>query len=500
LKQGQPNLGRIGRWLAVLAALVYLGLLIRYVNACAGGSDSSGYMNHARILATGRVHIPPRALPSLNARHYSSFLYSPLGLKPVMDGAYLVPTYPVGLPLLILAAKPLAGWAHAFDLVIIVHAVAGLALVFVLGRVLRFSPGWSLAAVVLTALSPVFLEYSLQGMSDMPAMVWATAVVAAAWGSRERLGWSLVAGFCLGIAVLIRPNNVLLAAPVAVAWWPGLSWKSIGQAACRVGLLLLGGLPAAIFFVLHSRAAYGDGLITGYGDPSQLFVTDVIRETLASYAKWIPQSFTPGVWLFLLLPLFAVRSRRALLLFVWGFAYLAFYVSYVFTHETWWYLRFILPAAPALVYGMLLVLERFSYRRWLPAALALGLAWQCVTIHEKQVFAVGHGEGTYPKAMQWIREHVPHDAVLATMQTSGAAFYYTDLIFVRYDNLDPKNFPEFLAALKKDHRPLYAALFNFEVDELKALQDHMPGSWVAVGTVRDVTIWRFRGPGISHPS
>jgi hypothetical protein len=52
-----------------------------------------------------------------------------------------------------------------------------------------------------------------------------------------------------------------------------------------------------------------------------------------------------------------------------------------------------------------------------------------------------------------------------------------------------------MAALDARRQPLYAVLFPFEVEERRALTRHVPGEWTLVGTVRQVTIWRFDGSG-----
>ena len=91
----------------------------------------------------------PRTIPGLPDSSAPKGLYMALGFKPAWDGKGLVPTYPTGLPLLILAAEPLAGWKHAGDLVIILHAVAGLALVYFLGRRLGLGGPWAILGAAL---------------------------------------------------------------------------------------------------------------------------------------------------------------------------------------------------------------------------------------------------------------------------------------------------------------------------------------------------------------
>ena len=106
----------------------------------------------------------------------------------------------------------------------------------------------------------------------------------------------------------------------------------------------------------HSLAAYGSLATTGYGDTSTAFTLACVPQTLAHYARWLPRLLTPVVALNLLLPFLGGESARLRwLLASWILAYASFYSAYTITHETWWYRRFLLPAAPALVIGGLLV-------------------------------------------------------------------------------------------------------------------------------------------------
>ena len=65
----------------------------------AGGSDSSAYLNQARLLASGRLLAEPR-LPELPSGPHGPLVGSPLGFRPAPNGS-LAPTYPPGYPLLL---------------------------------------------------------------------------------------------------------------------------------------------------------------------------------------------------------------------------------------------------------------------------------------------------------------------------------------------------------------------------------------------------------------
>lgn len=476
--------------LLALALGLYAVLIAWNLGACAGGSDSSGYLNHARLLSQGRLHVPPRAVAGLAPTPAESFLYVPLGFKPAPDGDGIVPTYASGLPLLILAARSVAGWDHAAGLALGIHAVLGVLLTYAAGRAFGLSKRWSAAAAAILAASPLYLFMSLQAMSDVPALAWTSAAVLAAWRSRERTAWAAAAGLCVGVAVLIRPNNVLIMAPIAVA---------LGISPRRWLALAAGGLPAAAFFCAHSRAAYGSVLTTGYGDTWSSFDTGLFGLTLGHYARWLPRLFTPVVVLALGLPwLGRAAPRAAAVLGVWALAYLAFFSVYFNTHEFWWYLRFVLPAAPALVIGGLLVARRAASgltRRapFLAWAFALALVLANATYWNRQFGSlnVGRGDLKYARTSAWVGAHLPPGAVVAAMEMSGSVFYYTPLAVVRYDQIEPGDFGRVAAAARAAGRPLYAVLFPHEVEI--ALRERMPGPWEKAGSVDNVTIWRFAG-------
>jgi hypothetical protein len=241
---------------AALALALYGAALARNVAAVAGGSDSSGYMNDARLMAAGHVHVQPRTVPGLPPATMPPFLYVPLGFKPAWNGDGMVPTYPTGFALLILALKPLAGWGHAGDVALILHALAGIIATFALGRYIGLPTAWAWLGAAIVGLSPVYLFMSLQAMSDVPSLAWCAVAMLFALKSRERLGWAVAAGAVFAGAVLLRPTNILLLVPAALA---------LGLSPRRWLLFIAGGLPGAMFFCLHSHAAYGHFATTGYG-------------------------------------------------------------------------------------------------------------------------------------------------------------------------------------------------------------------------------------------
>ena len=516
---------RPGVLLAILALAAYAVLLALHVGTCAAGSDASGYMNHARLLAAGNLHAAPRVLSGLTPEEQRSMLFVPLGFVPAPNGNGMVPTYPSGLPLLVAAAARIIGWEHAGDAVICVHALLGLLLAYALGRTMGLSRRGAVLGTTIIAASPLYLNYSLQMMSDVPAFAWTLAAILTAWRSRERSAWALAAGAATAMAVLIRPTNVLIFAPIAVA---------LGWSPRRWLLLIAGGLPGGVFFCFHSLSLYGRVFTTGYGNFAASFSPGWIGVTWWHYACWLPMLFTPVVLLAIGLPWLArTEPRKATLLAVWALVFLAFYSTYDCTHQTWWYLRFLLPAVPPLVIGGLLVArkaaallnaesarpavapyqpnqaEESARPAVAPYPLADSIGWRW-SLGRTRVFVyaliviiansalwnkrlpalnIGRDNEIYPAAAAWLKANLPDNAVISSMQMSGTLFYYTDFTFLRWDFCNADNRPHVLAALRNSHRPFYAALFPFETEA--ALHQHMPGRWTWVACLpSELEIWR----------
>ena len=475
-------------WLIVLF-LGYAVLGFCCVGGGAGGSDSSGYMNQAKALAAGTTQIPTRFLPNFPPDHCPDLLYSPLGTHPARNRERLFLTYPIGLPLLFVAAQPVVGWDRVADVVACLHLLAGVALLYALLRTLDFNLRWSLAGASLLGSSAVYFSMGTQTMSDVPALVWCLAAMLAAWRSRTRTFWSGFAGIAFGMAVLVRPSDILLFLPLAIVF--GLNW--------RLWLLFgLGGLPFALGQLCYNHAAYGAWLVSGYGDIRSLFGKQYAIPTILHYLRWIPIQFSPVAVFALGLPWLARQDRRlALMLAVWIAVFIGFYIFYSYAADTWWYLRFILPAAPALIVAGLWCLRSIFASRRLPrftswALMAVLLLHALFWDQKLHALSSKRVQAPYGHAAEWARSHLAPNTVIACMQVSGCLLYYTDFLVVRWDCFYPDQRSDVRAAITASGRPLYAILWPFEnPDALK----HLGGSWKQVEAFPNFTVWHAEDDG-----
>jgi hypothetical protein len=477
----------LGLWVALVAYGAVLAVLI---GAAPGGSDGSGYFNEARLFSHLRIHEPLRVLPGIPYNVARPFLYNPLGYRPAVDGtAQLVPTYSPGLPLMLVVASRIIGWRHAGDAVLLLHSLAGLVLTYMLGRRFGLGRGWSFAAAALLAISPLYLFMSLWAMSDVPSMVWATAAVVAAWNCREKPLWALASGVCAAVAFLVRPTNFLIAAPMLIV---------IGPSPRRLLLAALGGLPGVAAWMAINHAAYGAYLQSGYGALGSEFHESLVPGTLRFCLKWLPVILSPLVIASpAILGFLGSRTRIAAALVAWAALYIAFYSPYRWTHEDWWFLRFLLPAAPALMVAGMIALQWVftALREFIPgavrslliAAMFLTGAWaEARQIKPLHAWSIGHGEEKYGRVADWLKANIPKNSAIIAEQFSGATYYFTNYVLIRSDELDHGTADKVREAMRSEGRPVYMVVFPVE----QHFVAEMPGKWVQVSSVEDVSIWR----------
>jgi hypothetical protein len=480
----------------VICLVLYGGLLVRANSFTAGGADSSGYLNAARLFAQGRVSERIEILGRLGLPSSDRDVFLPLGYRPGARPDTMAPLYPPGLPLHMAAAGEIAGWKAAPFLTGPLAAVAALALLFLLARELGLSPGFCTAGIVLLASCPIFFGMAVQPMSDVPATAWVLAALLLALRARRGGSAAVVAGAALGVAVLVRPTNALAVFPLALALPARI--RSFLAAA-------IGATPLAGFLLLYDLTAFGKAAETGYGSMLSWTMSSAnLLPNLRHYGYWVPVLLSPLVPLgWLLLPLDRrVPLRTRSLLLIWFGSFFAFYCFYQ-PYEDWWSVRFLLPGIPAMILAALLLTRDIAARlrgrvpsprilRWTRAAgpallcaMVLAGVWH---IRRFELFSIRAGERVYRDASLRAASAVPERSLIVSMQMSGALKYYTGRPIARWDAIRPERFPELRQAVEERGSRWYALLWPFEEADFRK---NLPGRWERIDTVRDIGLWRL---------
>jgi hypothetical protein len=491
------------RWLVcfgLLALAAYAVMIGFYFTTAAGGSDSSGYFNSARLFTEGKFDTELRIPAEFTGPLIEDRLqFLPLGFWPFPGNPHITPTYPTGLPLHFALAAKLLGWLPGSIAVGLFAAIGAVWLCYATARELGLEARLAAAGAAVLGLSPMFLFTAVQPLSDTLATTWALAAMWTALRAHRSTGWAIACGAAYAMAVLVRPTNLLLAPAVVI--FLGLDWKNWKKFLC----FGLGGVPGAIWQGVYNHALYGGALKSGYGSIFETFHWDLGPPTALHILKWLAL-LLPTV--LLALPFVAVthaelRTRNLLGLAVWFGVITGLYTFYEVTHEVWWCLRFILPAFPALIIGGLFGVEAIA-RRFDAASLsrfynitALGFAvWAAVLARywtrEFYIMNTKSGEQTYVEGCDELKKRFPPGTLVVTMTFSGALYFYTDFPVLRWDQVKPERFAEFVAAATTAGRQICAVDFKWE--EEKALRQHCPGNWEHLATLHNASIWRLVPP------
>jgi hypothetical protein len=481
------------RWFAWFAAVVLLGYAVFLglnFSPVAGGSDSSGYLNAAQLLANGHLTGSLRTGPGFEPRIGGDV--QPLGFIGEPERGRLIPTYPLGLPLHLVLASKLAGWTVGPLLVGLGAALGAVILCYFAARELGL--GWPLAAAgaVMLGVFPVTLYIAIQPLSDVLATTWTLAALYAALRARRSgEAWAVACGAALAVAVFVRPTNALFLPPLIVLLSRG--WRPLAAAA-------LGGLPGAMALAWFNHELYGSPWRMGYLSIFSAFSWSYFNETMIHFAHWLAV-LLPAV--LLVLPFALVRRMRRRIreltaLALWFLVPVFVYACYDISHQVWWCLRFILPAVPALIFAALLGLDVLleNRPRALPAAAAVLGLWATAaswywTVHLNTLLVPTY-ERAYIEVSTWARTNLPANSVVVCLHDSGAIYYYTPLAVLRWDQVSPARFMSYAADLTRAGRPIYAIIFPFEEEE--AFAAHLPGKWEKFSTAANRNVWRYFGP------
>lgn len=467
---------RVG--IVVVIAAGYLTLLLANVCDFAAGPDSSGYLSHARLITEGRTAATIEPLVEGRLPHQLARLFTPYGFTPGQRPGTMVPTYPVGAPLHFAAAAAIGGWGLAPFLVNPLAAVGALCLFVLLARELGIGTWSAVAGAVLLAAMPVFLGSALVAMSDVLATFWALAAMLCAVKARKDTRWAVIAGVGFAIGVAVRPTNALVLAAILPA---------LGMHARRVAAFFLAVAPLAAAMMLYHASLFGSPFATGYG-------REIVRfaglPCLGAHAKNLAWLMTPLVFPggLAVAALRSVDRWKRVVLIVWPLVFIGFYGVYAYCPDAA-SSRFLLPALPPLILGLLLVLR--VRRAVFVAVVLLILAREVVLIGRMHTLHADEWEAIYPQTVASVNANVPRDAVVLSAIVSGALYHDGGRTSLRWDQLDPA----LAAELRRN--PRFAGVWYAVVSDVEGgvahLRARVPGHWVQVGRIRDVSVWEWRG-------
>lgn len=445
-----------------MALAVYLGM--HYGSFAAAGSDSYGYLSQARLWLQGIPRVEQPWVQDFAWRN-REWIFSPLGYKPFSPDGTIVPTYPAGLPLLMALFLGALGENGPFYVVPVLGALA-VAFTYLLGREAAGSRTVSALAALMLLASPVFLTHVLVPMSDVPAAAgWTLMAVLVL---KER---TLPAGIVAGATLLVRPNLILMALV------PVFAWRRRREPLIRFAMGVVPGLAAVMVI---NTFLYGAPLSTGYGSLFEFYSVSSVPGNVRNYLVWLVQTQTPLV-LLALVPLFvrgAVRddrdglSPRACLAAVVGLMLLSYLFYATFNH--WFYLRFLLPAYPALFVLVAAAL------RWLALKLPVeaqvpAVALVCAAMipfgvnvaRRESVFNVAAYEQRHVRAAREVESRTPANAIVLSVQHSGSVRYYADRITLRYDWLAEDGLDPALRDIAAKGRRAYLVVDDWEEKEFR---------------------------------
>ncbi len=469
---------------AAAAAAAALGVGLAWGTRVAGGSDSYCYLAQTEGFADGSLFrplevgfTPPWTQPALSL--------APTGFipAPARPGA-IAPICPAGYSLAMVPFRLVAGrWA--MHLVVPLLGCVAVWTCWRLGTRLAGPQAGALAAVWL-ATSPVLLYQIVQPMSDVPAAGWWSL---AAWLVVRNSRVSLAgAGLATAAAVLTRPNLV----PVAIVLLGAILARP-GRSAWRGRLrdaswFCAGGAPGAVAAIVLQTMLYGSAASSGYGSLGALFAWSHVPVNLPRYGGWLIETQTPLVLLAFVAPLMlrgredatgaaaGTRERRWLILMLLSLAavVVAGYLPYV-PFEDWTYLRFLLPALPAVIAlsaaVVVRLVERMLRRRaaWAVAGIAAGLAvFGVATARDRHAFRLQAMEARFRIAGEHVGARLPPGGVVLTIWHSGSVRYYGDRLTVVWDALAAEELDGAITFLAARGRPPYLLLEAWEEPAFRA--------------------------------
>ena len=468
---------------------------LRFLLTTIGGADSYGYVSAGEMLRQGRLVEPAPIAAWLSAPNALG-IASPLGWAPAASGAGVVPTYPLGLPIVMALAGAIAPFA-----VFLVSPILALLTLVIVFRLARewFDEEVAFVSTMLVAWNPVFITYAKQPMSDVPASAWMMLAIGLAF--RPTPASAVGAGLAAGMAVMTRPALLLAAAVV-----PLLSSRRMQAIA---GLAI----PVAIQLALQAHL-FGNPFSTGYGSADALFSVDYVAANLAIYSRhtWVALS---GMWVTAVVAGLVIAPQHVKWSLLAIFSTVALPYLFYLPFDHWESLRFLLPAlVPLSILGGAGLVRIANAVSWEPAVAALlvvfaiGLMVRNATfLRDESVWNIRSMEERYPLAGQWLDVNTPPESVALAVQHSGSLRWYGKRQTLRWDQIAPEDLEQTIRDLETHGAAAYVALEGAEVEMFEqrfaGVLDRLAIDHV--GRIRNVQFRRLAtsrasSPGPSSPS
>lgn len=483
-------------WLTRIAMLTAIcgsvATWFRFLLATIGGADSYGYVSASHMIAQGRLIDPAPIAEWLSAPNRMA-IASPLGWAPSPDGSGIVPTYPIGVSILMALFSVFGGSSAVFY----VSPAAALLTLFLVYRLARkwFDAETGLFAAAIVAWNPVFIAYAKQPMSDMAASMWIMLALVLAMRISNRSAFA--AGLAAGAVVITRPALLIGAAMIPVAAYRG----DEGQ---RLRRMLMAGAGLAVGVLIQTaiqQQLFGSPLVTGYGASGTLFSLGYLTTNLKIFFVRYGLAVVGPLWITgLIIGFFSAkpepRSRPALLFCAVLLPYL-FYLPF----DHWETLRFLLPglvpltivAADGLMHIARVTRQPSITAVMVAAILSIIVGRSESLLRHESAWDIASLEARYPLAGEWINVNTPPDSVVLANQHSGSLRWYGKRQTLRWDFIEPQQLKMTVAELQAHGATVYVAL---EGDEVQMFNQRFAGVMDQfqvdhVGRVRNVSFLRL---------
>lgn len=479
--------------LFVLALVWYGAYVVRFRTHGALGDDPATYVQMGRDLATrGAVAHEFPLFTNLYNKGLSWYAFVTPGYHVVTETGFVAPNFAFGLPLLLALVLRLFDEGAVYWATPLMGALS-LVVTFAIGNELwRDMPArhrhlMSALAVLVLATTPKQLELVLVPMSDVPTQlfcllaIWCALRVTRGTPAGSFL-FAALCGISLGIAYLIRHSALIVVVPLAVIaiQWASTTRRRILLGVVAVGMLVLTIQPDIIYRV----NVLGSVFAVESPESSQLVWLDAPRQffqilySLVTLDGWGPLVLLAPLGWWVLIK----QGNRfvASLLAVWTFVFVLFHAPLKLTGVFENDLRYMLPAYPAIALSIgagadwivTRVWEavrdnkvRFAKRSWLfygagiLALILIAIATRAVVSPERFVRRTyGWMDETSRQDLDAVSLQLPANAVLGVSdQLAGAALLYTQHEMFRPASFTdpPREFPEFLQAMKQANRAVY---------------------------------------------